>query len=150
MIHLNMKSFFYIICVLLLVACSSDNTITKNPYLPNYQFNTGSLINTNLPEFSQLKFPGNFVILNSPYGINGVVLYYAGGTNYNAFEITDPNHQISTCSKLSVEGIIATCNCDDGNSYDILNGDKREGTTGSYTLIRYRVEVAGSIIRVFN
>jgi len=150
MIHLNMKSFLYIICFVLLTACSSDKAITKNPYLPNYQFNTGSLINTNLPEFSQLKFPGNFVILNSPYGINGVVLYYAGGTNYNAFEITDPNHQISTCSKLSVEGIIATCNCDDGNSYDILNGDKREGTTGSYTLIRYRVEVAGSIIRVFN
>ncbi|MEN3323360.1 hypothetical protein VP395_06450 [Mariniflexile soesokkakense] len=145
-----MKPFLYVTCFVLLATCSADNMITKNPYLPNYQFNTGSLINTNLPEFSQLKFPGNFVILNSPYGINGVVLYYAGGTNYNAFEITDPNHQISTCSKLSVAGIIATCNCDDGNSYDILNGIKREGTTGSYTLIRYRVEVSGSIIRVYN
>ncbi|WP_348636608.1 hypothetical protein QLS71_005485 [Mariniflexile litorale] len=137
-------------CLVLLTTCSSDSNITKNPYLPNYQFNTGSLINTNLPEFSQLKFPGNFVILNSPYGITGVVLYYAGGSNYNAFEITDPNHQISNCSKLSVEGVIATCNCEDGNSYDILNGIKREGTTGSYSLVRYRVEVSGSIIRVYN
>nr|WP_308991470.1 hypothetical protein [Mariniflexile sp. KMM 9835]MDQ8211028.1 hypothetical protein [Mariniflexile sp. KMM 9835] len=145
-----MKSFFYIMCLVLLTTCSSDSNITKNPYLPNYQFNTGSLINTNLPEFSQLKFPGNFVILNSPYGITGVVLYYAGGSNYNAFEITDPNHQISNCSKLSVEGVIATCNCEDGNSYDILNGIKREGTTGSYSLVRYRVEVSGSIIRVYN
>jgi hypothetical protein len=145
-----MKPFFYIICFIFLTNCSPDNTITKNPYLPNYEFNTGSLINTNLPEFNKLKFAGNFVILNSPYGINGVVLYYAGGDNYNAFEITDPNHQISNCSKLSVAGIIATCTCDDGNSYDILNGDRREGTTGNYTLIRYRVEVTGSIIRVYN
>ncbi|MFG6686921.1 hypothetical protein ACGK9U_10090 [Mariniflexile sp. HNIBRBA6329] len=144
-----MKSFLYIICFVLLTACSSDN-VTKNPYLPNYEFNTGSLINTNLPQYSHLKFPNNSIVLNSPYGINGVVLFYAGGSNYNAFEITDPNHQISTCSKLSVEGFIASCNCDDGNSYDLLNGVKREGTTGSYPLIRYRVEVSGSIIRIYN
>lgn len=146
-----MKSTFYIICFLFLTACSPDNNITKNPYLPNYKFDTGNLINTNLPQFSQLKFANNFIILNgSDYGIKGVVLFYAGGTNYNAFELTDPNHQISACSKLNVEGIIATCNCNDGNSYDILNGVKREGTTGSYSLIRYKVEVLGSIIRVFN
>ncbi len=145
-----MKSFLYTICVVFLVGCSANDDIVKNPYLPNYKFNTGSLINTNLPQFSQLKFAGNFVILDSPYGINGLVLYYAGGTNYNAFEITDPNHAISTCSKLSVAGIIATCDCDDGNSYDILNGIKREGTTGNYPLIRYNVEVMGSVIRVYN
>ena len=144
-----MKSILYLIPFVLLASCSSDN-VTQNPYLPNYEFNTGSLINTNLPQYSQLKFAGNSLILNSPYGINGVVLYYAGGENYNAFEITDPNHQLSTCSKLTVEGIIATCSCDDGNSYDLLNGIGREGTTGTYPLIRYRVEVSGSIIRIFN
>lgn len=145
-----MKSLFYIVCFVLLVGCSANNDIIKNPYLPNYEFDTGTLINTNLPQFNQLKFPGNYVILNSPYGINGFVLYYAGGSNYNAFEITDPNHALSSCSKLSVEGIIATCDCDDGNSYDILNGIQREGTTGNYPLIRYHVEVQGSIIRVYN
>lgn len=145
-----MKYLFYSICFIFLTACSTDNNVTQNPYLPNYEFDTGGLINTNLPQYSQLKFANNFVILNNPYGINGVVLFYAGGNNYNAFEITDPNHQISTCSKLTVSGIIATCSCNDGNSYDILNGDRREGTTGSYTLIRYRVEVLGSIIRVYN
>ena len=149
-IILVMKLFLYIICIVSLVSCSAKNDIIENPYLPNYNFDTGNLINTSLPQFSELNFPGNFVELESPYGINGVVLYYAGGTNYNAFEITDPNHQINNCSKLSVEGIIATCDCDDGNSYDILNGIQREGTTGPYTLTRYRVEVSGSIIRVFN
>ncbi|MGM5469357.1 hypothetical protein ACS386_03690 [Flavobacteriaceae bacterium LMO-SS05] len=145
-----MKSFLTIICVIFLVGCSANNDFVKNPNLPNYGFDTGNLINTNLPQYSQLKFPGNFVIINSPYGIKGVVIYYAGGTNYNAFEITDPNHPISSCSILNVEGIIATCDCNDGNSYDILNGIKREGTTGNYSLIRYKVEVIGSIIRVFN
>lgn len=145
-----MKPFLNIFCFVFLVGCSTDSNITKNPYLPNIEFDTSSLINTNLPQYSQLKFPGNFITLNSPYGINGVVLYYAGGSNYNAFEITDPNHQISSCSKLNVEGIIATCSCDDGNSYDILNGIRREGTTGSYSLIRYKVEAFGSIIRVYN
>ena len=145
-----MKSLFYLICFVFLVACSTNNDIIKNPFLPNYTFDTGSLINTDLPQFNQLKFPGNHITVNSPYGINGFVLYYAGGTNYNAFEITDPNHALSSCSKLSVDGVIATCDCADGNSYDILNGIQREGTTGNYPLVRYHVEVQGSIIRVYN
>ncbi|MEL0652031.1 hypothetical protein V6246_11400 [Algibacter sp. TI.3.09] len=144
-----MKLLLSLFCIIFLTCCSSD-TVTENPYLPNYSFNTGSLINTNLPEYSQLKFAANSIILQSPYGINGVVLYYAGGDNYNAFELTDPNHQLSSCSTLSVNGIIATCDCDDGNSYDLLNGIKMEGTTGTYPLIRYRVEVSGSLIRIYN
>lgn len=147
---LKMNKFFLGLSFLLLVACSNNDSIENNPYLPNYTFDTGNLVNTNLPQYSILNYPGNFVILNSQYGINGVVLYYAGASNYTAFEITDPNHSISGCSTLSVEGIIATCDCDDGNSYDILNGVGRVGTTGSYTLKRYHVEVNGSIIRVYN
>lgn len=145
-----MKRFFYLILFVLLASCSGNNDIIPNPYLPNYQFDTGDLINTNLPQFNDLQFPGTSKILNSPYGINGVVVYYAGANNYSAFEITDPNHAITNCSSLSVEGIIATCICDDGNSYDILNGQRREGTTGPYTLKRYFVEKVGSIIRVYN
>lgn len=145
-----MKSILYSIYFIFLIGCSSNNDIIRNPYLPNYQFDTGNLINTNLPQYNHLKLPNNYVILDPPYGINGVVLHYAGGSNYNAFEITDPNHAISSCSKLTVDGIIATCICDDGNSYDILNGVKREGTTGNYPLQRYKVEALGSIIRVYN
>lgn len=143
-----MKSIIYIFCFVFLVGCSADNPNNRNPFLPNYQFTSGNRINTNLPEFNKLKFANNHVILD--YGINGVVLFYAGGSNYNAFELTDPNHTMTTCSTLTVEGFYATCNCEDGNSYDILNGIGREGTTGEYPLIRYKVEVSGSIIRVFN
>lgn len=145
-----MNKIILFLSLLLLTACSNNDPILNNPNLPNYTFDTGNLVNTNLPQYSILKFPGNFVILNSPYGINGVVIYFAGGSNYSAFEISDPNHALNNCSDLSVDGIIATCNCDDGNSYDILNGIGRTGTTGSYALKRYFVEVNGNIIRVYN
>ncbi|MFI1772938.1 hypothetical protein [Thalassobellus citreus] len=144
-----MKSILLTFSLFVLVACSKNDDIKPNPYIPNINFNTGNLVNINLPEYSQLQFSGNHVILNS-YGLKGIVLYYIGGNQYSAFELTDPNHVPSSCSKLNVEGVIATCGCDDGNSYDILTGSMREGTTGGYTLKPYRVEVAGSIIRVFN
>jgi len=127
-----------------------DNNQNNNPNIPNIVFDTGNLINTSLPQYNQMQFPGNFITLNSTYGNKGVVLYYAGNNNYSAFELTDPNHPSSSCSNLTVNGIVATCNCADENAYEIINGTQQEGTTGQYTLVRYFVEVNGSVIRVFN
>jgi len=128
-----------------------DGNQNNNPNIPRAVFDTGSLINTNLPQFSQLRFAGNFIVLNdSNYGINGIVVFYSGGDNYSAFELTDPNHMINTCSKLTVENAIATCSCNDGNSYELSNGLPLEGTSGPYPLTRYFVEANGNIVRVFN
>ncbi|MCR8666949.1 hypothetical protein NO995_04605 [Aestuariibaculum sp. M13] len=143
-----MKPLLYILTLFLIVSCSNDDII-KNPYLPDYKFNTNNFIDTRLPQYNKLQLPGNYVILEG-YGINGVVLFYAGGDIYNAFELSDPNHALSTCSKLTIDGIIASCTCNDDNSYDILTGNMAEGTTGQYTLLRYNVEVSGYIIRVYN
>lgn len=145
------KNFLIVTTCLLLLACSNnDDSNNNNPYLPNYAFDTGSLINTNLPEFNNLNFPGNHIILNEPYGIKGVVVYFAGGESYSAFELSDPNHSLSGCSLLTVEGVIATCSCDDENAYDVLTGSRIEGTTGQYSLKRYFVETNANIIRVYN
>jgi hypothetical protein len=145
------KTFILIFYCLFIVSCSkSDDGNSNNPFLPNYAFDTGGLINTNLPLYNNLNFPGNHIILESPYGVNGVVVYFAGGELYSAFELSDPNHNLSACSKLTVEGVIANCSCDDGNAYDILSGSRVEGTTGQYTLKRYFVEANGNIIRVYN
>ncbi len=143
-----MKLLIHLLALIILVSCSSDDII-KNPYLPDYKFNTNNFIDTRLPQYNLLQVPGNYVILDG-YGINGVVLFYAGGDIYNAFELSDPNHAVSNCSKLTIDGIIASCSCDDGNSYDILSGNMAEGTTGQYPLLRYNIEVSGYIIRVYN
>jgi len=140
---------YFILTLLLLVSCSNnDDGRLGNPNIPNFAFDTGTLINISLPQYSVLQFPGNYIILDQ-YGVNGVVLY-SSGTTFSAFELSDPNHQLNTCSLLTVAGVIATCNCDDGNSYNILNGAQQEGTSGQFGLVPYGVEVSGTIIRVFN
>ena len=147
------RLLFMVITVVLVLSCSSDddnNNNQNNQFIPNIVFDTGTLINTNLPQYSDLQFPNNHYVLPSDYGLNGVVVYYAGGNNYSAFELTDPNHEIRNCSNLTVEGILATCNCDEAKTYDILSGQPQQGTTGNFGLKRYFVEVNGDIIRVWN
>lgn len=149
------KSFLYLSFFLIIVSScnkSDDNDNQNgNPNIPRAVFDTGGSINTNLPQYNQLRFAGNFIVLDEGnYGINGIVVFFSGGNNYSAFELTDPNHMISSCAKLDVENAIASCACDDGNSYELSNGLPLEGTTGQFPLTRYFVEVRGNIIRVFN
>ena len=140
---------FFVCCALILSSCSkSDDGNNNNPYIPNFAFDTGQLINTSLPQYNHLTLPGNSLSLYSQ-GVNGVVLYFTG-SDYTAFELTDPNHQLRTCSTLIVDGIFATCGCEEAGTYEILNGLPVEGTVGEYPLKRYFVEVNGSIIRVYN
>ncbi|WP_452224897.1 hypothetical protein [Lacinutrix chionoecetis] len=149
---MKLKSIlFFLLLVIIVLSCkkNDDDNQNNNPNIPDAVFDTGSLINTSLPQYNQMQFPGNYIVLNN-YGYQGVVLYYAGNNNYSAFELSDPNHPISACSNLTVEGIVATCGCSDENAYEIINGTRQEGTAGQYTLVRYFVEVNGSIIRVFN
>lgn len=146
------RIFVLLISCCLLWSCkkNDDDIIQNNQYLPNYSFNTGTLINLSLPQYSDLQFANNYITLDSPYGINGIVVYYAGGNNYNAFELSDPNHELRNCSTLTVEGVLATCDCDDSKTYDILTGQPQEGTTGIYGLKRYFIEKTGDIVRVWN
>ena len=155
-IKINVMKFGSVILTLVLLvglqSCkkNDDDDQQNNPNIPNVAFDTGGLINTNLPQFNQMQFPGNFVILNAHYGFNGVVVYYAGGTNYSAFELSDPAHPLTTCSALTVDGISASCDCNDTNSYNIIIGLAEEGTISAFPLKRYFVEATGNIIRVFN
>jgi hypothetical protein len=149
-----MKNTYLIFALLFTVVFSckkDDDSITRNQNIPNAAFDTGGLINTSLPQFNNLLFPGNFITLNDNYGINGIVVYYVGGTNYTAFELSDPNHQLNSCSRLTMDGTIAVCDCDDGNTYTVPgNGLPQSGTTGQFSLVPYAVEVSGNTIRVFN
>src|SRR5690606_20697347 len=129
-----------------MIACEADDEIRNNPFLTDVSFRHS--INLNLPEYNNLNFPGNSYTSYN-HGLNGVVVYNINNNQYTAFELSDPNHQLSNCSRLTVQGIIATCSCGDGNSYNILTGELSTGT-GQYSLKPYRVRKSGNMIEVYN
>lgn len=133
--------------IFLLSACSQDDEIRyNNPNLPNESFQLN--LNLGLPEYNNLNFPGNSYVTYN-YGINGVVVYNINNTQYTAFELSDPNHPLRDCSRMTVQGIIATCNCEDGNAYNILTGEISNGT-GQYPLRPYRVRKSANTLEIFN
>jgi hypothetical protein len=130
----------------LLAACSGDDEMRRNPYLPDLNFSVR--FDLNLPEYNRLNFPGNeFVTRN--YGLNGIVIYNLNNDQYMAFELTDPNHAPTNCSYLTVDGLEASCNCDDGNVYTIITGQQIAGE-GNYSLKPYRVVRNGNVLEVSN
>ena len=147
-----MKRLFLSVFVIISVfSCSkNDDNVTNNNFIPNINFDSGGHINLSLPEYNNLKFPGNYIVL-SQYGYHGIVVYYQGNNQYKAYELSDPNHPVSSCSYLSVDSSIATCNCDDNNTYQIAGlGAPLSGTNGSFSLKEYAAISDGSIVRVFN
>lgn len=158
---MKLKTLFIWLCISILFnACSNNddnNNQNNNPNIPNIPLDTGNQINTDLGGFfGQLKFINNPIKIPN-YGINGIVVVKDGVNSYSAFEFSDPNHPITNCSNFQADSgitpvdIEVTCSCNDGNSYNILSGGiPTPGTIGQYTLVRYRVEVNGTIIRVFN
>ncbi|WP_124979342.1 Rieske (2Fe-2S) protein [Nonlabens xiamenensis] len=130
-----------------LLACSSDDDGRQNPFLVDIGFQFD--INTSLPQYSTLNFPGTSVVVNSA-GIRGFVIYHFNNEQYVAYELSDPNHAPNSCSTMTISGIEATCPCtDDINKYNILTGRPIEGE-GRFGMKAYRVVKSGNIIRVSN
>ncbi len=138
-----------LILIISLLSCSSsdDNNQNQNPYLAVPPVNLS--LNLNLPEYNSLKFPGGSVIVTNQ-GIKGIVIYCISDNLYTASELSDPNHPPSSCSKMQVEGIIATCPCEDDNTYDIVTGQFTPPNNEKYPMIQYRAERNGDTVNVFN
>ena len=131
-----------------LLACKSDDDqqINNNPFLVTPAVNLN--LSLNLPEYNSLKFPGNSVIINNQ-GIKGIVVYNINNDLYTAFDLSDPNHIPNSCSKMVIEGIVATCQCEDENKYDIVTGQHQDDQS-RYPMQQYRTERVGDIVHVFN
>ncbi|WP_333693159.1 Rieske (2Fe-2S) protein [Flavobacterium sp.] len=128
---------------LLLGSCDDSGFNNNNPYIPNFSFSID--INTNLPSYSSLQFASNGVYISqSGAGVRGLLVFNTG-SGYTAFDAACPNQPLTSCSTLVINGINAICPCDD-ESYSLFTG------LGNlqYPLKRYRVEVIGPIIRVYN
>ena len=140
------KILLFLPVFILLMSCSgSDDDYRNNPNLPDVNFNFQ--LNLNFAEYNDLQFPGNsFATYN--YGVRGVVIYNINSSQYVAFELSDPNHPPNNCSGMIVDGVIATCGCDD-NQYNVITGELVEGD-GDYTMKPYRVQRSGNMLEVFN
>ena len=137
-----------LIAVLCLISCGGDDSPNNNnPNLLNPLVNLN--LNLNLPQYNPLKFPGNSLILNGE-GIKGIVIYNVNNTLYTAFELSDPNHTPSNCSKMTVNGILANCPCtSDNNTYDIVTG-QHQSNEALYPLQQYFAIRNGDNIQVRN
>lgn len=129
---------------LVLISCSSDDARINNPNLTPIAFNVS--LNTNLPEYSNLQFPGNAVYVAN-VGIQGIFVINTG-TGIRAWEAADPNHVPNQCSAMVLNGVEVTCSCED-NTYNLYTGqDKAQNLP--YTLLPYRVPQEGSLISISN
>ena len=137
-----------LILVTSLISCSkNDDNRNNNPFLitPSVSFS----LNLNLPQYSVLNFPNESVVIDN-YGIKGIVVYCVTENEYRAFELSDPNHIPNSCSKMTITSPIATCPCDDGNKYNIIDGQFTPQDNTKYPMLQFRAERNGNIINVFN
>lgn len=143
-----MKNKVLILCLAFLaLSCEpDDDNRQRNPNLVDVNFRLQ--LNLDFREYNDLRYPGNsFVTYNN--GIRGIVVYNINNSQYSAFELSDPNHPPNQCSAMEVEGIFATCRCDDGNSYNIITGEPNEDGL-RYGMKAYRVERRGNMIEIYN
>jgi nitrite reductase/ring-hydroxylating ferredoxin subunit len=139
-----MKKHLLLLAILpFFFGCSNSGFNNNNPYLPNYTFTID--INMNLPAYSNLQYPSN-AIYYAGQGIRGVYVFNTG-SGYNAFEAACPNQALSACSTMTLKGINVVCSCDN-NEYSLFTGLSQGGS--QYPLKQYRVEVNGTILRVYN
>ncbi|GEQ84603.1 hypothetical protein ULMS_01110 [Patiriisocius marinistellae] len=141
------KILLTIMAIATLFACKSDDEINQNN--PNYPNAFVQLsLNLNLPEYNNLRFPGGSFITTTQ-GTKGVVVYNVNNDLYTAFELTDPNHPPSTCSRMTLNGIITSCSCGDGNTYDVVTGS-HQTDENLFPMTQYRIVKNGNTLRITN
>ncbi len=137
--------------LVIITSCKGDENILpdNNNFLPNIAVDFR--INLDLPEYDSLDFPGgSFEFANAGISTNGVVIYNIDNNQFTAFDLTDPNHPIQDCSKLVLKGIEATCSCEDGNTYNIVTGQRKNNPEQVFALRRYRITKSGRTLFVTN
>jgi hypothetical protein len=138
---------FSLLIVLSLSCSKNDDQKERNPYLTDPLVNLN--LNLNLPEYNPLKFPGNSIITSQ--GIKGIVIFCISDTQYLAFDLTDPNHVPSSCSRMEVNGPIASCPCTtDANEYFLTSGQHTTEPGAKYPMQQYRAERIGNSVVVTN
>ncbi|MDT0556421.1 hypothetical protein [Patiriisocius hiemis] len=144
-----MKRLLLLSLLLVIFSSCSNNDDVRNDN-PNLIDPLVDLtLNLSLPQYQSLNFPGGSVLINSQ-GIKGIVVYNVNNDLYTAFELSDPNHTPSSCSRMEVEAPIATCPCSsDDNEYNIITGEHQTDPT-LFPMQQYRITRTNDVIRITN
>lgn len=133
-----------LILTLIIMSCSGDDNINPNC---NFLFDAvvNLTVNTNLPQFNQLEFPGNGVYV-SGQGNGGIWLWRRDSSTLLAWDASDPSLPPSSCSLLELSGTgdIVETSCDEVNQYSLATGVGLSGNTQPCTLKPYRVDDLGN------
>ncbi|MBL0681958.1 hypothetical protein [Aquimarina mytili] len=146
-----MKKAFFLLSILLISSCKSDDDNPNNPNLTPVNVNFS--INLNLPQYVNLRVPGGiFEDRTEGRGIKGVVIYNQNNDQFFAYELSDPNLSPSLpCSNLTVEGSRASSNCNGNeNIYEITSLGQQIKGTGGRPLLPYKAIKEGNTIFVTN
>tara|TARA_B100001741_G_C16453857_1_gene551724 strand:- start:233 stop:688 length:456 start_codon:yes stop_codon:yes gene_type:complete len=133
---------------LLFLDCGKES-IQRNPYFVDIRFQRD--LNLSLPLFNSLNFVGGSVLIPD-LGISGVIVFNLNGNTFLAWEATCPNHNVKSCSALSVNGVLAECNCE-AYSYSLATGqllNPAENLKPPQGLLYYQVQNLNGILRVLN
>lgn len=143
-----MKKPLYSLVVFLLISSCSRSNINDNNcrYLLNIGVNTS--INLNVFPYTNLQFVSNSEYV--PNVGNGGVIVTNSGTGFLAWDASDPNHTPSTCSRLEINGLEATCGCSDANVYSLITGQPLSNPDLNCGLKAYRVEQSGNDLIISN
>lgn len=150
-----MKKYFFLLLALpLFFGCTSDKINNRNPYLPNYTFTID--INMSFASYSDLQYVSNGVYYPNQGAGRGLFIFNTG-SGYVAFDAACPNQALSSCSTmafkkldpndpLKIDKTTVVCSCDN-TEYSLFSG---QSAGKQYPLKQYRVEVNGTILRVYN
>jgi len=129
---------FYILFFLILIGCKK-NSLERNPFLPEFNFQYS--VNLNLPEYENIQYAGGSILISN-IGYKGVIVFNLNGNTFFAWEASCPNHSPSSCSKMKIEGVLSVCNCEN-YKYSLATGqlisDSIENKK-TYPLLNYSVE----------
>lgn len=140
------KIFSLLVIAFLFLNCANDDNRRENPFLLNLRFNI--TVNTNLPQFSTLNFPGNAVYFGGVAN-DGLIIVNTGSTII-AWDASDPNEIPRDCTRLQIQGLVGESTCNPPNTYSLVTGQPLETGDLQFGLFNYRAERDGNIIRIFN
>jgi nitrite reductase/ring-hydroxylating ferredoxin subunit len=145
-----MKRIFALILFVFLLSCDKQQT-NRNPYLQEIGFAFD--LNLNLPLYSPLTNSGSAIYVGSQQvGTRGVFVINTGFDTFRAFEASCPNHEPNDCSTMVLDGVIATCACDD-YEYIISTGqmfNRPDDGMRYYDMLEYRASSNGNTVIISN